>query len=264
MNLYIKEFKSSVKPLIIWLICLILFIGAGMAKYISFAKQEDIINELMSSMPFAFRKAMSLNILNLTKVLDYYAYMFSFVMLFSAVYAMKLGATIIIKEESYKTIEFLATKPIGRKQIITSKIFCAITNIAIFDIMLLFASFIILESVKVEAYNIESLISVIFPFFIFQLIYFFVGMFISIKLKSIKKSTTYTLGVVMITYLLSVVSNLTTGFGFIKYVSPFKYFEPVRMFHVGLPDPIYFVISGIIIVMCTVSVYILYENKDFI
>lgn len=263
MDLYLRELKSSRKSLIIWILSLIFFIGAGMGKYITFAKQGDTIQELMNSMPAPFKKAMSMNMMNLTKVLDFYAYMFAFIMLFAAIYAMKLGATIILKEESGKTIEFLATKPISRTKIVLSKIFAGITNLIIFDLALIVISYVIIEIVKVEPYDNGAFFRIIIPFFIFELIYFSIGVVVSIKMKNIKKSTAISLGLVLITYMLSIASSMGTNFQWIKYVTPFRYYEPLMIFHKGYPEAIYFILSILIVIISLFTTNRLYRKKDF-
>lgn len=263
MNLYLRELSATRKSLIIWTISLLLLIVSGMGKYAGFAEQGDAINELLASMPEAIKNGMNLDLMNLTKVLDFYAYLFNYILLFGGIYAMRLGMTIITKEESDRTIEFLATKPIKRYAIITNKLLAAVTNIFILDIVVILASLIMIKFVAIEPYKTFGIWLHLITLFVFELIYLTIGLYISVFMSNSRKATSITISVVFIGYLISIVAGMTEALNWLKYLTPFRYFESANVFRAGLPNPIYFFLSLLAIIVSIIGTYNVYSKKEF-
>ncbi len=61
--------------------------------------------------------------------------------------------------------------------------------------------------------------------FIIQLIFFSVGMFTAAVNKRYKKSGNISVGILMITFLISSLINMLDSVDFLKYITPIKYFD---------------------------------------
>jgi len=64
------------------------------------------------------------------------------------------------------------------------------------------------------------------------------------------------------TYFLSVVSGLSRDLEFLKYFSPFKYFDIASLLHDSRIDITFVGISAGIIAVCLVGAYVSYSKRD--
>jgi ABC-2 type transport system permease protein len=59
-----------------------------------------------------------------------------------------------------------------------------------------------------------------------------------------------------------VLSGLSENLEFLKYVSPFKYFDPAMLLHESRIDITFVAISAGIIAVCLVGAYLTYSKRD--
>jgi len=124
-----------------------------MSLFPSFSKDAKQLQIVLSNFPESVKKAFSMSSLDLSSLLGFYGYIFSFVALCGAIQAMNLGLSILSAETRMKIADFLLTKPVTRYQIITSKLLAAVTCIGITNFIYIAASSIILQFIKTEAYR---------------------------------------------------------------------------------------------------------------
>jgi len=124
MNLYFKELKTYRKSLFIWSFFIFLLILMGMQDYavINSSGGSEYM-KIMESLPQGLQAIFGMTKLDLTKVVDYFAIVYLYLVLMVSIHGAMLGNNIISKEEKDKTAEFLMVKPISRYAILTSKLF---------------------------------------------------------------------------------------------------------------------------------------------
>lgn len=261
MNVFIREMKAHRKSLIIWGICIILMIVSGMAKYTS-VYSGDSMNELINKMPKGLQAIMGGGALNLSKASGFYGMLFLYLVLMATIHAAMLGADIISKEERDKTFEFLMVKPLSRKKIITAKLLAAILNIAIFNIINLIFS-IIMVSIYAKGESVTSNIAILMVgMFILQLMFLFIGTAIAAVSKSPKTATSLSTGILLVTFILSIIIDLNEKLINLKYLTPFKYYEAKNLMYGGGLDPVFLILSLVIIAVLFFATYRFYENRD--
>ena len=64
------------------------------------------------------------------------------------------------------------------------------------------------------------------------------------------------------TYFLSVLSGLSEKLEFLKYFTPFKYFDPALLLRESRIDLAYVALSAGIIALCLVGAYLTYSRRD--
>lgn len=263
MQMYLRELKTIRKSLLIWSFSLVAFLAMGLGKYVSLSSQAELFTEMVNSMPEALIQATGMKFLNLAVAIDFYAFMFNYVLLIASIFSLKLGATILSKEETDKTIEFLATKPIKRKTIVSIKLLVAFTQVLLFDCIVMGASFGLIELVRSEAYDINKLIIAAIFLLVFECIYVSLGVMISVLLKKSSKSTLIAISIALFGYFVTIFNEVAVD-SWLKYLSPFEYFKPLQLFKVGVPDPIYIILSGVIIILSLFIAYTRYQKKEFL
>ena len=127
-----KEFKNNLKSFIIWTSILV---GMFLIVYIIYPYiiTDDAmknLDEMMKVFPKEVLKAFNMDI---TSINTAYGWLksegFMFVLIVIGIYSSILGANIVLKEESDKTIEYLGYLPIKRSKIMTNKILVSLTYI---------------------------------------------------------------------------------------------------------------------------------------
>ena len=261
MNVFIMEMKANTKALIIWCIAMLFMVGSGMSKYDALSGTGQI-NDIMSKLPGALKAIFGLGTFDLSKASGYYGLLFLYLVLMTTIHAAMLGANIISKEERDKTTEFLMVKPISRNKIITAKLLAASVNIIILNIVTLVSSIAIVGYMgKGEAVNgeIEILMA---GMFILQVIFMLIGTALAAVIKKPKTAASAATGIILATYLLSTAIDINTKLENLKYITLFKYFEAKNLMASGGFNPVFIVLSSIIIIILLYVTYVFYKKRD--
>lgn len=262
MNIFLKEMKAHRKSLIIWSIGIIFLVGSGMSKFAGLSSTGQSMNDLMAGMPKSLQAIMGTGNLDISKAIGYFGVLYLYLILMATIHAAMLGASIISKEERDKTAEFLFVKPVSRSKIITSKLLAALVNIVIFNIITWISSFYLVgkfsegESVSVDIATTMA------GMFILQILFLVIGSAIAAVSKQPKKAVSYSTGILLITYILSIAIDLNEKIEFMKYLSPFKYYEAKNILFGGGLDTVFVLLSLVMIAALTTITFVFYKKRD--
>lgn len=260
MNIFLRELKAHRKAIIIWSISIVLFIIAGMVKFDSFKSSTVSINEVVTAMPKSIRVLFGFNSMDMSTLKGYFGLLYFYLILMAAIHAAMLGSNIISKEERDKTSEFLMAKPVSRNQIITAKLFAALFNIVIFNLVSLVSS---VEMVKSYNEDLTSEITLLMAgMFILQLIFLSLGTALAAVSKNTKIPGAVSTGIMLGTFILSMLIDLNDKLDVLKYITPFKYFDAKNLLENNSMDPIFVTISVILILSLITVTYKFYKNRD--
>ncbi len=261
MNMYLHELKVYRKSTIIWTCSIIALIVLMMSLFTSFSKDAELVQEMMHNFPEAMQKALGLSTLDMTSLLGYYGYLFTFILICGAIQAMNLGVGILSAEVREKTADFLLVKPVTRKKIITSKLLAALTCVVITNVLYLVAVIIRISAFKSYEYSMKLLIMISLSLFFIQLIFFSLGFIISVVVRKIKSVLPVSLGIVFGMYILNALGS-AIGDEKIRYISPFRYFDVTYILENEAYEVPFMIISIVFVIIAIVASYILYSKKD--
>lgn len=262
MNIFIREIKANRKSLILWCIGVILMVVAGMSKYSVVSSSGEYMNDIISSMPKSLQVMFGTASFDLSKASGFYGVIFLYLVLMATIHASMLGANIISKEEREKTAEFLMVKPVSRNKVITSKLLAAFINIVIFNIITLISSITIVEHYAKGEGITSDIIILMIGMFILQLIFLTIGTGIAAISKNPKIATTASTGILLITFILSMIVDMNSDLDGLKYIIPFKYYEAKNLMFGGGFDPVFVILSVIIITVLLCTTYAFYRKRD--
>ena len=263
MNIFIREMKAYRKSLIIWCIAAIFMVVAGMAKFEALSTSGESLKDMFSKMPKTLQALMGgTGSLDMSTVIGYYGMLFIFLLVMAAIHASMLGAGIIAKEERDKTAEFLMVKPISRNKIITSKLAAALVNIIFYNIVTLVSSIAIIEKYNKGANVNGDILTLMLAMFILQLLFLFLGTCLASVTKNTKAAVSVTAAIVVFTYIISVAVDLNDNLGALRYITPFKYFEAKNVILNKVFDPVYVILSVVIIAALLSVTYVFYKKRD--
>ena len=98
--------------------------------------------------------------------------------------------------------------------------------------------------------------------FMIELIFLAIGLLLGCAMKQYKRSGSTAVAIILVTYFLSVISGMQSNLDFLKYFTPFKYFDAAAMLQSGKLDLTYLLLSAAIVVVCVATAYWTYNKRD--
>jgi ABC-2 type transport system permease protein len=261
VNIFLHELKANIKSLIIWCVIMILFVMIGAAKFSAYAGDPQMLS-ILNAFPKAMLDALSLLSFNLTTVTGFFGIMFVYFALMASVAAAMWGSGIISKEERDKTVEFSLVLPVSRSRVITAKALAALVNSIAFVLITWAVSVAAAQQYKPDQAFYNFLALEMEAFFIIEMIFLAIGLLLGCAMKQYKLSGSTAVGVILVTYFLSIVVSLDSHLDFLKYFTPFKYFDASQFFRAGHFELVYLLLSAAIILGCVALSYVAYNRRD--
>jgi ABC-2 type transport system permease protein len=261
VNIFVRELKANLRSLLIWAGIVLVFMTLGFSKFTAYEDNPELL-AVLDSFPPALMEAFNMKAFNLTTVTGFWGVMFTYFALLLSISAVMWGSDIISKEERDKTVEFALTLPVPRARVITAKALAAFVNCVV---LLLFTWAVSMINVArfepSEAfYDFQSLS--ILALFIMQITFLAVGVFLGCSMKHYKRASSVAVSLLLGTYFLSIISGLNENLEFLKYFSPFKYFDAGKILRESSIDLPFVLLSVGIIAACLVGAYITYSRRD--
>ena len=215
---------------------------------------EDLTNE-------AFLKAFGMSD-NFSTIIGYTAMISVYIVLCGAIFSCNLGLNAISVEERDLTADFLISKPVTRNRILTAKLLAALTHMLIFSVV---NSIILYTGIEVfrngQEYSFSVFLLMILGIFIIGVLFFTVGLFISVVLKKMGSPIAFSLGLSFGFFILNSFDILLED-TFIKYFIPYDYFEFGYIIE-NAAFKTYGIIASIGLIIAFISgSYLFYSKRD--
>lgn len=262
MNIFLIELKAHRKSLIFWCLGMVFMVLGGMNKFATFESMGQSVNDMMDAFPKSVKTILGLGDFDLTKASGFYGILFLYLIIMATIHAVMLGANIIAKEERDKTAEFLFVKPISRESVINAKLLASLVNILILNFVTLISSFIIVNSYSNEKGINGDIALLMFGMLILQLLFLSLGTVVAALSKNPKLAIIISTSILLATFLLSVIIDMTEKIDFLKYFTPFKYFEAKDLMNQGTVQFVYVLISFVLGTVFTFLTYLFYKKRD--
>jgi ABC-2 type transport system permease protein len=261
MNIFLRELKANFRSLVIWSVIIVVFTIIGAAKFSAYADNPEML-QILDNFPKVMLDAMELNAFNLTTVTGFYGIMFVYFGLMGAIAAGLWGSDIIAKEERDKTVEFSLVLPVSRSRVITAKALAALVNCLALVLVTWVISLVAARSYAPDPGFYSFLRLEMVAMFLIELIFLAVGLLLGAGLKQYRLSGTIVVAVILVTYFFSIITVMEAKLDFLKYLTPFKYFDPAQFLTSHQLDGRFVAITAGIIVVCMVAAYLSYNRRD--
>jgi ABC-2 type transport system permease protein len=261
MNIFLRELKANLKSLLIWGGIVILFVSIGIAKFSAYEGNPEML-AILDQMPPALLDAFSFDAFNLTTITGFFGVMFTYFALLLSISAAMWGSDIISKEERDKTVEFTLALPVPRSRLVSAKTLAAAVNCIGLLIITWGVSLANVAKYHPDSQFYAFMSLCMLALFILQMIFLAVGIFLGCAMKHYKRVNSVAVALLLGTYFLSVVSGLNKDLGFLRYFSPFTYFDPAALLHESKIDVTFVWLSAGIIAVCMVGAYVSYSKRD--
>ena len=260
-----RELKVNFKSFLIWtLILLVMFLVVFLVyPFIVTDETMGSLNDMMKVFPPELLKSFNMDI---TSIDTAYGWLksegFMFVLLITGFYASNLGATILFKEETDKTIEYLHSLPVKRSTILFKKVFVGLIYITSMIVILGVFNYVALL-LSGDFKRLEYLLLSVTPL-LTSIPLFSLNLFISTLLKKNKKTLGISLGLVFIFYLLNVLGELSEKVKVIKYFSIYTLADIRNVISNTSINGTMVLISIIISLVFIVLSFIKYNKKELV
>lgn len=252
----------NLRSVITWSVSIAILILVFMSLFSSFAADTALLNKMLSKFPKELLIAFGMSDMDFSTVLGYFGLIFLFCQICLAIQAANYGFSLVSIEERELTADFLLAKPVGRKEIMTSKLLAAFTGLTITNIVVWISSFVFIKIFgKGEGYEVKSLVLLLLTNIPFQLFFLSVGLIISLLVKRIRSVTPFAMGLAFGMYILNAFGNMI-GEDSLEVISPFKHFEPNYILKNAAYDLPLVSISLIVIIVSLVASYVLYSKRN--
>lgn len=261
MNIYLRELKAGLKSLLIWVAIIGLLVFIALVKFQAYAENPEML-AILDAMPQSMLEAFSMNAFNLTTLEGFYGVMFIYFGLMSAIAAAMWGSGVISKEERDKTVEFSLVLPVSRTRVVTAKALAALTHLALFVLATWAISLVAVRSYEPSADFYKFLALEMQAMFLIGLIFLALGLLLGCVMQQYKFSGSAAIAIILGAYSLSVASGLDDRLEFLKYFTPFKYFDAARLLQDNRLDGAYMLLSLALIAVMLGLAYWRYNRRD--
>lgn len=261
MRIFLREVRANLKSLLIWSVVMTLLIVIAVAKFAGFADNPEML-QVLDAMPKAVLDAMDMQAFNLTTLNGFYGLMFLYFALMGAVAAAMWGSTLISKEERDRTVEFSLVLPVSRSQVITAKALAALAHCAAFVLITWGVSLVAVRSYQPDQAFYDFLRLQMLAMFLIELIFLAVGLLLGCAMKHYKRSGSAAVSIILGAYMLSVLSGMDERLDFLKWLTPFRYYDAGDLYRSGSLEGGYLLLSGLIVLVCVAGAYWAYNRRD--
>jgi ABC-2 type transport system permease protein len=222
----------------------------------------ESVQEIMDALPKAIGAVFGLTVFDLSTAAAFYGVLFLYFAIIGAVHAVLLGAGLIAKEERDRTSEFLYSKPASRGKVLTGKLLAGIFNLVVLNVVTLVTSIYVVDILNKEAPFTGDLVLLMVGLFFLQLVFFSIGALLAGSTHHPKAAASRASSIMFVTFLMSFVVNMSEKLDFLKYVTPFKYFDAANLMADHALDPVFVGLAVAIIAVAVVTTYRLYAARD--
>ena len=261
MRMYLRELKAGIKSLLIWTAVLAVLIVVALGKYAAFHSNPESL-ALLDTMPPQLLDALSMRAFNLTTVDGFFGVMFVYFVLMAAMAAALWGSEAIAKEERDRTVEFTLVLPVPRRQIVTANLLAALTNCALFVLFTWLISVVTVRGSAPEKSLFDFLRFEMLAMFMVELVFLSLGALLACASKTPRRVGSMAIGLILGLYFVSIYAGMSEKLTWLKYLTPFGWFNASEFFSSGKFEPYALVLTVITVVLFLFGAYFTYDRRD--
>ncbi len=261
MNMYLHELRSMRKSAMIWVSSMIAIAALYLSLYPGLANDAAGFKKMMGGYPPSVRAMLGVSLDSVTSLSGFYSMVITFVVLCGAIQAMNLGVSVLSKETRERTADFLLVKPVSRAAIVNAKLLASLTVLLATDILYGAAASVLVSIVKQSDYSAKVFFMLNLTLLFIQLIFFAIGLGVSVFFQKIKSVLPISLGTVFGFYIVGalIATDKTDGS---RFISPFQYFDNSYIIKNSSYEAPYLIAGAVIVVAAIAAAYFIYCRKD--
>ncbi len=240
------------------MLLLLLIAGAKFSAY----KDNPELTAMLETMPPALLDAFGMRAFNLTTLQGFFGVMSIYFNLMGALAGALWGAGILSKEEEGRTADFLLALPIERERVVLAKALAVGVTCGLFVFITWLASLGVAGYYRADAafypfLGLEMVSMLLITWTFAAVAFFFSGV-----LRPASRATSLSVALVLAFYVLSVISEMHDRLKFLKYITPFKYFDAATLAREGRLNSLHVLLFLTLSLVGLVSTIFTYRRRD--
>ena len=260
MNIFLHELKSYRKSVITWAISMAATATLFILLYQAISSDIAAFTKVLESVPEALRNALGFLVGSLSTLPGFYSIIFTYLLLCGAIQAMNLGISIVSKEVSAKTADFLLTKPVSRATILNAKLMATLVSLVATNLIFLAVTVPVALS-QDPGTNMPLFLMISATLFLVQLMFASLGILAAVVTRKIKSVVAVSLPAAFGFFIVGMLGSVI-GDKAIRYFTPFKYFDLAYILAHSSYEVSYLVVGAFLIVAAIAMSYLIYVRKD--
>lgn len=226
MNIIKRELRSNWIHLLIWSLAFFLMSYAAIIKFDSIITTGPEVLALLNSFPRILLALFGMVDVDIATLPGYFSVVALYLMLMAASQGMFLGIRLFAREEQDKTADFLLVKPRTRRVIFWNKVMAGILMILILQGVLLLVNILALRKYLPDARMM--LVNYTLAFMVVHGVFFAIGVWL-ISRGDRKRVDSIGLAIILVSYFVPVIANLSESLAFLKAWFPLNAFLQADM-----------------------------------
>ncbi len=251
----------NLPAMLYWTLGMVLGLLFFMLMFPATSQNADVLNQITEQFSPELIRALGLQALDLSTVLDYYSYVFIYILLVGAIYALKSGLSTLSEEIRTKTADFLLTKPVGRPVIAAAKAASVSTLILLQSIIYIPLAFIITRLTTGQDFNAQVFLLINLTMLLVQLFFLALGLLLAVIIKRIKNVLSVAMGTVFALWMVQVLAQ-TLANSALAYLTPFAWFDLAGIIASGSYQVSYLLTDMILIITLAALAGLIYQRQD--
>lgn len=260
MNIFLLELKRNIKSFVFWSLGLFFLLYAGMVKFTGISTDSAAMQKLFASWPRVILATFGMSNIDIGTLSGYYGVLFFYALIVMALYAIQLGVRCVGEEINDRNVDFIYSKPVSRTYIIAMKQLACVTLMGVFSVLSWIFSIGGIASIKIPNTIGRELLLLNVSLFVVGLIYFSIAT--CFAALSAKKGGLAANLLFLATYVFAILFDIMSNGGWIRPLSPIKYFDIAEVVNKGMLNSAYLVVSFALIVVLQVATYRRMNSKD--
>ncbi|MDP4153035.1 MAG: ABC transporter permease subunit [Bacillota bacterium] len=260
MNIFKHEIAALKVSILKWALGISFLALFWTAMYPSIARDSENFKKIFNDFPPDVLSALGVMLDKVTSLNGFYSFIFSYVSLCGAIMAMLWGLTVLSKESSGKTMDFLLTKPAKRSVILTNKLLAVFFSIVLVDVIYYAVTSACAYLMNYD-FDVKVFILINLSLLFIEIMFLAIGFIIGAVFKRIKAPVSVTLGIVVGFFVIGLLDRLFEDSG-IKNISLLTYFDPNSIISNSSYDTKYVIISLALSIILIIFSYIFFSKKD--
>jgi len=159
-------------------------------------------------------------------------------------------------------VEFTLVLPVPRRRIVTAKLLAALTNCALFVLFTWILSVIAVGGYAPERSLYDLLRLEMLAMFMIELVFLSMGTMLACVSKTPRRVGSIAIGLILWLYFLSIIAGMHEKLTWLKYLTPFGWFNASDFFSSGRFEPYALVLTGLTVVIFLFAAYAGYDRRD--
>jgi len=261
MNIFLHELRFYRKNTLLWILSLCAGTLLLFWMYPAFANNTVSLNEVLKNYPDFIQKGFGLSADKIGTIPGFYSFIVTFLMLCGAVQAMMLGISVLAKEATGKTADFLLTKPVTRSHVLSAKLLAVFTCIVITSAAYIATASAIATAVSNAPFDFKPFLMMSMAFFFLQVIFIALGFMLGAVIPKIRSVLPLSLSIVFGFFIIGMVAA-TLDQKNLYYLSPFKYFDTITILEKSTYQASFMIMGVLVTTVAVFTGYMVYTRRD--